>query len=122
MGNGKLDPKAVALYKSTGAWLKVNGESIYNTRRNPLLMKPEWGDISVSKDGKSLYLHVLKWEEGDIKLQGLKEKVTTAQFLNNKEAVTFHTKDGVLFLNLPTEAPDPVNSVIKLTLENSISE
>lgn len=51
MGNGKLDPEAVRLYKVLGDWLKVNGESIYGTVRNPLGERPEWGDVSASKDG-----------------------------------------------------------------------
>ena len=59
MGNGKLDPKAVEIYGVMGKWLKVNGESIYGTVRNPLDEKPEWGNISASEDGKRLYLHIL---------------------------------------------------------------
>lgn len=96
MGNGKLDPEAVKIYQAMGDWLKVKGESIYNTRRNPLVAPPEWGNVSVSKDGKSLYLHVFKWAEGELSLEGVSPKVTTTtlldgapQFLSPKKKESF---------------------------------
>jgi alpha-L-fucosidase len=64
MGNGKVDPKALELFQGVAAWIKDNGESIYGTQANPLPARPAWGDANLSKDGKSLYLHVMKWLEG----------------------------------------------------------
>lgn len=64
MGNGQIDPEAVRLYGVIGDWLKLNCESIYGTRRNPLPERPEWGDVSVSQDGKTLYLHLMQWPHG----------------------------------------------------------
>ena len=79
MGNGKLDPEAVRLYGVIGDWLKVNGESIYATVRNPLPTRPEWGDLSASKDGKTLYVHILKWPEaGTISVKGISATVEAA--------------------------------------------
>ena len=60
-----LDPKGVEVYKVMGDWLKVNREAIYGTVRNPLDEKPEWGNISASKDGKTLYLHILEWPKSE---------------------------------------------------------
>ena len=34
-GDGSLDPEAIRLYEAIGKWTKVNGESIFGTRRNP---------------------------------------------------------------------------------------
>ena len=90
MGNGKLDPEAVRLYGVIGDWLKVNGESIYGTRRNPLPTRPEWGDISVSKDGKTLYLHILEWpESGTITVNDLPAAAASAVYLANGEKADF---------------------------------
>jgi len=74
MGNGLLDPEAVKIYQAMGEWLSSNREAIYGTRRNPFDNTPEWGDISVSKDGKTLYLHVFSWEQ-DIKVSNLNADV-----------------------------------------------
>ncbi|MGJ8653409.1 MAG: alpha-L-fucosidase [Opitutaceae bacterium] len=117
MGNGKLDPEAVRLYSVVGEWLKVNGESIYGSRRSPLLERPEWGDCSTSKDGKALYLHVLEWpESGSITVDGMPSEAKAATFLANGEKATFKNSDGSLTISLPKEALDPYNTVIKVSL------
>ena len=122
MGNGKLDPNAVKLYRQVGAWLKVNGESIYGSNRNPFSKAPSWGDISISKDGKSLYLHVMEWKPGALNVSGIPVKVTSATFLKNGKNVPMaFDKKGIL-LTLPEKAPDAINTVIKLSLETGISE
>jgi alpha-L-fucosidase len=117
MGNGQLDPEAVRLYGVIGKWLKVNGESIYGTRRNPLPERPEWGDCSVSKDGKSLYLHVLDWpEDGQLTVDALSRHVKSAALLANGAALGFEQEGEQLTLSLPAEALDPYDTVIKLSL------
>lgn len=121
MGNGQLDPEAVRLYGVIGDWLKVNGESIYRTRRNPLPERPEWGDISVSKDGQTLYLHVLEWPEvGSIELEGLPAAVTAASFLANGEAVKYTQTGAQLELMLPKAALNPYDTVIQLSLNTAL--
>lgn len=94
MGNGRLDPEAVRLYGVIGDWLRKNGESIYNTRRNPLPERPEWGNRSVSRDGKSLYLHILDGPESNvINLDALASEVTAAEFLATGGIADF-TRNG----------------------------
>ena len=117
MGNGKLDPEAIRLYGVVGDWLKVNGESIYGSRRNPLSERPEWGDYSSSKDGKTLYVHVLEWpESGSITVENMRSKAKSVSFLANGEKATFKNSDGSLKISLPKEALDPYNTVIKVSL------
>ncbi|QDU90762.1 Alpha-L-fucosidase [Pirellulimonas nuda] len=118
MGNGRLDPEAVRLYGAIGDWLKVNGESIYATRRNPLPERPAWGDASVNKDGKTLYLHVLEWpESGALGVSGLPGVVTSASFLAGGDAAPFSQQGDALTLSLPAAPLDPYDTVIKLSLD-----
>lgn len=117
MGNGKLDPEAVRLYAVIGDWLKVNGEAIYATRRNPLPERPKWGDCSVSKDGKTLYLHVLKWpESGSLELSGLDSKVTNVSYLASEAEIDFKQKGDVLELSLSGGPLDDYATVIKVSM------
>ncbi|MGD7652208.1 MAG: alpha-L-fucosidase [Verrucomicrobiales bacterium] len=117
MGNGRLDPEAVRLYRVLGDWLKVNGESIYGARRNPLDERPAWGDISASKDGGTLYLHVLEWpESGTLSLAGLPSAAGSAVMLATGETLGFSQEGGTLKLALPAKAPDALDTVIKLSL------
>ena len=117
MGNGRLDPEAIRLYGVIGKWLKVNGESVYGTRRNPLPERPEWGDCSVSKDGNTLYLHILKWpESGSITAAGVSGNATSAIFLENGEAATFEQTDAGLSVTLPAKPLNEYDTVIKVAL------
>jgi alpha-L-fucosidase len=121
MGNGKLDPGAVRLYGIIGNWMKQNGESLLDTRPNPLPNRPVWGDVSVNKAGNVLYLHILKWPAaGTIALSDLPVNATQAIYLaDGKEADL--TQDGTtLKLALPTEPVNKYDTVIKVTLAGSV--
>ena len=118
MGNGKLDPEAVRLYRAIGNWLKVNGESIYGTVRNPLPTRPEWGDCSASKDGETLYLHILKWPESQtITVDGMPIKASSAVYLASGEDANFQQDGDTLTITLPAKPIDKYDSVIKVSVK-----
>ena len=120
MGNGKLDPEAVRLYGVIGDWLKVNGESIYGAVRNPLPNRPEWGDISASKDGKTLYLHVLRWpESGTITLNDLPTKATSAIYLATGKKADLSQQGDMLQVKLPAQSLSEYDTVVKVALQES---
>lgn len=117
LGNGKLDPKGVALFRALGDWLKVNGESVYATRRYPSNDTPEWGDISMSKDGESVYLHVMNWPESrSIALKKLPGKVRDVSFLANGERTEYAQTGDTLTVMLPAQPLDPHNTVLKVAM------
>ena len=117
-GDGQLDPQAIKLFEAIGKWTKVNGESIFGTRRNPLPETPKWGNCSVSRDGKTLYLHVLEWpESGEIMADGISGKATAASFLANGEEASFVQEDAALKFELPAKPVNEFDTVIKVTLE-----
>ena len=123
MGNGELDPEALKIYKIMGAWLKVNGEAIYGSRRNPLAENPSFGDITVSKDGKNLYVFILDWPgSGKISFSGLTSKISGAQILESGDAAEFIQTDGEVQITLPNAKVNEYCTVIKLTLESTVSE
>lgn len=123
MGNGRLDPKAVRLYRVIGDWLEANGESIYNTCRNPLPYRPEWGDCSVSKDGKALYLHVLEWpESGLLVVNDLSAAALAASYLVNGEKAEFSQEGNVLKITVPAKPLNEYCTVVKVQFANSIGE
>lgn len=123
MGNGKLDPEAVRLYGVIGEWLKVNGESIYGTVRNPLNDRPEWGDISASDEGKTLYLHIFEWpDSGSISVDDLPVSASSATFLANGESAEFEQQGAALKVKLPAKALDEYDTVVKVSLSESVSE
>ncbi len=122
MGNGKLDPEAVRLYRAIGLWMKLNGESLHDTRPNPLPKRPEWGDVSVNKAGKVLYLHILNWPEtGTITLSDLPVSVRKATYLANGKKAGFTQDGSTLKFTLPPEPVNEYDTVIKVMLDKSIN-
>ena len=121
MGNGKLDPEAIRIYGEIGKWMEVNSESIHDTRPNPFDHRPKWGDISASKDGKVLYLHVLHLPEtGMISLTDVSSKVTSATYLANGKQVELEQVGETIQIKLSQSSIDPLDTVIKLELQKPL--
>ena len=121
MGNGKLDPEAIRLYRAIGSWMKLNGESLLDTRPNPLPERPTWGDVSMNKTGNILYLHILSWPEmGTIALNDLPVNATRAIYLADGQKADFAQDGGTLKLTLAKRHINEYNTVIKVTLAKPI--
>jgi alpha-L-fucosidase len=122
MGNGQLDPEAIRLYGAIGEWLKKNGESIYETRRNPLPVRPQWGDCSVSKDGRKLYLHILLRRSKHHHHKHLPVVAASAEYLANGEKARFSQDGTVLEVGLPADPISQYDTVVKVTFTESVGE
>jgi alpha-L-fucosidase len=98
--DGTINPRHVERYLQMGAWLEQFGESIYATRGGPYTPGP-WGSATRSKDGNTIYLHVLADWDGALNLPELPAKVTGCRVLTGGTA-TVTQADGQL-----TVAIDP---------------
>ncbi|VGO18037.1 alpha-L-fucosidase [Pontiella sulfatireligans] len=118
---GEIIPEHAQRYREIGAWLKENGESIYATRGGPYKPGP-WGCATRSKDGKTVYLHVLGKIVGNVlQLPALPAKIVEVQRLNGKP-VKAAQKNGQLMVVVPTSSRDELDTVIALRLNQSIAE
>ena len=102
-----------------GAWMKVNGESVYGTTKSPFR---EIGfDGRVTAKGNALYLEVFKWPEGGggVTLSGLKTPVASATTLDGHERLKLAKSQAggisVLTISRPGKI-DPVATVVRLQL------
>jgi len=119
MGNGALDPEAVRLYGIIGDWMRLNSESLINTRANPFADRPAWGDITASEKGDALYLHILDWPEtNSLTLNGLTGQVTSAIYLVNGASAEFVQDGDTATITLPAEPLDQYDTVIKVNIGN----
>jgi len=117
-GDGTLLLQAVERLQAVGAWMKVNGESIYGTSASPF-GRLAWGRCTAKQtaDGTSLYLHVFDWpKDGRLLVPGLKNRAVSGRLLADDTPVkTRQTPEG-LEVSLPAKAPDSVNSVVRLSV------
>ena len=70
---GKLDPMMAARLQEVGSWLKVNGESIYATRRWKTFRQDSMR-FTRSKDGRFVYALCLEWPGKQTKIKNLQAK------------------------------------------------
>jgi alpha-L-fucosidase len=108
--NGKLQPEQVERLKAMGAWLKVNGESIYGTRGGPVSPRP-WG-VTTRKE-KTVYVHVFDWTDPRLLIPSV-GTVKAARALKGG-AVKVQETAGGLLIDLP--ARDPYDTVVALDLK-----
>lgn len=116
---GEIPAESVKLLKEVGAWMKVNGESIYGTKASPFKSLP-WGRCTLKPDGDGtiLYLHVLDWPaDGKLTVPRLANEVKSAELLAGKVALKVEKSDDGPVLRLPAQAPHAVCSTIKLVIQ-----
>jgi alpha-L-fucosidase len=116
---GEIPAESIKLLKEVGAWMKVNGESIYGTHASPF-KKLAWGRCTTkfAGDDTILYLQVLNWpQDGKLKVPGLSNTVKSAELLAGGAKLAVEASEGGPVLTLPATAPDAICSTIKLLVQ-----
>lgn len=104
---GKFHPKAVEALEQAGAWLRINGEAIYNTRPRPgdLWKEGEAVRFTRTKDNRFIYALCLQWPGQTLTLKSVHPKAgSSITLLGIKEPLEW-TQDGNtgLVILLPVE-------------------
>ena len=111
---GTIQPEFVERLQAIGAWMKVNGDSIYGTTYGP------WQDLPFGKTtakGKTIYLHVFDWPTNpELELPALPSRVSQVTVLATGRKARFKQKHGRLTITVPTFAPDPNDSVLRVEM------
>jgi len=108
-----------------GEWLNVNGEAIYGTRafitdKKQEAINPETNKtIFFTKKGRDVYVIMLNWPKGTIKLNGLKTTGgTLINLLGSAEKVKYSGSGGGLSVTLPRLGPDDYQPAYVLKITN----
>jgi alpha-L-fucosidase len=113
MPNGQIQPEFVDRLRQVGRWLQTNGEAIYGTRGGPL--RPQAWGVTTHKE-KTIYLHLLDYDEDAILLPGLTRPLAAATLLKNGQKISFRALPEGVVLNLKGIERDPVDTIIRLAL------
>jgi alpha-L-fucosidase len=109
--DGRIPDNQVQTLQGIGAWMRVNGESIYNTRPGPF--QPVDGVYGSTMRGKNVYVHVLSWPGESLKLPPLPGKVVSASTLAGAP-VRFSQSGSGIIVSMEAARRDAVDTVIKL--------
>lgn len=108
--DGTVQPEFQERLQGIGKWLKVNGDSTYDTTYGPIQDVP---GIRTTARGRSIYVHVLAWpQSSSLSVPGLNAKVEQIQLLADGKPLPFRQDESGLSITLPAQAPDPHVSVI----------
>lgn len=121
--DGTFPAESVERLRDIGQWMKVNGEAIYATKASPL-MPLTWGRCTMKehKGGTTLYLSVFDWPvNAKLAIPGIKNKVSSVKLLATAENLKAITTDNGIQIELPSNAPDKVASVIKIELAGKVT-
>ena len=115
--DGTIPDQSAALLREMGAWLKVNGESIYGTVAG-CVPESEWG-VS-TQNGNCLYLHILKGTDR-IVLPYTDNKLLGVTSLQDGTAVGFsRKKKSGIVIEVPAIDGNCPDYVLKLSFKKNL--
>ncbi|MCC6230584.1 MAG: alpha-L-fucosidase [Phycisphaerales bacterium] len=113
MPDGRIEDRQADRLREMGLWLEKYGESVYATRGGPYM---PGANVASTTRGKVVYLHVLAWPEGGLRLPALGARIVSSAVLTGGEA-TVTQRDDVLLLEVPASDRDPIDTIVKLELD-----
>lgn len=111
--DGTFPDSAMARLAALGAWMRVNGASIYGTRGGPLTPRP-WG-VTTQK-GDTVYVHLLHGVDAVVALPELPRRVTRAFLLDGGAPVSIAATPGAVTLRMPRRDSESADQVVALVL------
>lgn len=101
---GELDPVAYARLKEIGAWMKINAEAIYSTRKYSSFDEGENIRFTQSKDGKTQYVFLFNFPQDKIAITKIAfSKKTTVQMLGTTKKLKWSPTANGAEINIPAD-------------------
>ena len=111
--SGTFQSESTRDLQVVGKWLQRNGEAVYGTKASPLA-PVSWGGCTGKKG--ELFLHVFDWPvNGMLKVPTGKFTPATITIHGVAKPLTYTFKGDDLIIKVPLQAPDPLNTVVKVT-------
>ena len=111
---GEFPPSCIERLRDMGKWLAVNGDSIYGTKAGPFSYL-SWG--CATRKANKLFLHVFDWPKDGKLLVPLDSPVGGTSLLAGGAVLNVSSEPGRVVIDLPSVAPDPINSVVVLEIK-----
>jgi alpha-L-fucosidase len=100
--------------RQVGAWLKLNGGSVYDTQAGSI--PSTRATVSTRRDDTH-YIHILDYISDCVSLEAVPETVTHARLLRDGIPLHMERRDGKTLITIPYDVYDPFDTVIELRSE-----
>jgi len=118
---GVFDYRAQDRLKAMGEWMKYNNRSIYGCTEAPDgFTAPDNTLMTYNPVSKRLYIHLLSYPMGSLKLANMADKIKYVQFLHDASEIRFGVSDeskNDLILVLPVLKPQVEIPVLEIFLK-----
>jgi len=111
--DGQIQPEFQERLKAIGAWLTLNGDSIYETTYGPV---QNVDGLRTTSNGKTLFLHLFEWKPPLVTIKEVGVRVLSARLLANGMPLKMRQSESQIDIEIPQTAPDSDVSVIALNL------
>jgi alpha-L-fucosidase len=119
-GDGEFHPEAIRQLEEVGAWLKINGEGIWNTHERPGDLWQEGADVrfTASNDGKHVFAIFLKKPAGPVTLTTVQAKPgSVVTLLGQAQPLQWRSGADGLTIDWPASAPaDALAYVLRIEM------
>lgn len=125
--DGTVPSEEIAILKDLGKWTKKHSEAIYGTEGG---LPPGYfyGPSTISKDSTMLYLFVHGNPEGQVMVEGIKNKISRIYVVGNGTKLTWKeylkpywsSNAGLLFIDLPESVLDEYITVLAVVLDGTL--
>ncbi len=109
---GEIVPQHAERLRGIGKWLKVNGESIYGTRKG--VISPTGISVSTRTEDTH-YVHILDYVSDSVTLTGVPDSVKSAHLLGSGNRLDMNRSDDQVVITIPEAQRDPFNTVVVLS-------
>lgn len=114
MPSGNIQANHVKSLAKVGAWIRKNGETIYNTTQGPIASN----DAMVStQKGKKIYLHILDTKKELHFIKGFKENIASMTFFNTGKKVVYTISKYGLFIEIPKDQQNDIDTILEISLK-----
>ena len=113
MPNGKIQEEHIESLKKIGSWIKVNGQTIYETKKGPIIPTD---DIASTIKGNTIYVHLLNREKKKYIIKGVTNKFKKILYFKSNRKVTHEKFPEGIVLFLDEKEINPINTIIKIEL------
>lgn len=112
---GIISPDQTHRLRQLGAWMHINGQSIYDTRGGPWIPTQS---VASTRHGNNIYVHIMRWKKNVVTLPPIGRTITASSLLVGGIVKVDQAGPGsAILITVATADRQPIDTVVKLMID-----